>query len=344
MKRNRSILYGTLAMLFAFGCSKLQEKTDANLTAGQITGNTSTASILLQGVYASLEHTFTSYSEIFPLSELSTDEAIAPARGGNWDDNGIWRAFHEQNWDPANLPIHDCFNSLAGVVYNATNMLQYNPTTQQQAEARFLRVWAMYWLLDLFNQVPHRDPGDNVVQPAKVDTGINALNYIISEIHAVEYDLPPGPANMANQYAAKTLLMKCYLNKGVYKNRANPSFDQSDLDSVINYANQIINSGQFSFSKNYYDNFSPVNETVGKENIFTQASSSDPNYEIALAWLLVLGDYSPYGGANGFTTLSDFYNKFDSSDKRRGEILYIPKCTAEPRQPPKCWISYRSTI
>ena len=44
---------------------------------------------LLQGVYASLEYTFTSYQEIFPLSDLTTDEAIAPTRGGDWDDNGI---------------------------------------------------------------------------------------------------------------------------------------------------------------------------------------------------------------------------------------------------------------
>ena len=72
-------------------------------------------------------------------------------------------------------------------------MLQYKPTLQQKAEARFLRAWAMYWLLDLFDQVPYREPGDNVVQPAKVRIGMDALNYIINEINAVEPDLPDGP-------------------------------------------------------------------------------------------------------------------------------------------------------
>jgi hypothetical protein len=43
----------------------------------------------------------------------------------------------------------------------------------------------MYWLLDLFDQVPYREPGENVVQPARVRTGIEALDTIISEINDV---------------------------------------------------------------------------------------------------------------------------------------------------------------
>ena len=57
-------------------------------------------------------------------------------------------------------------------------------------------------------------------------------------------DLP----SKANKYAAKVLLMKCYLNKAVYKNRANPSFDAADMNKVISLADEIINSGKFSFS------------------------------------------------------------------------------------------------
>src|SRR5215831_4764315 len=159
-----------LFTMFTYSCTKLNETLEGNLTAGQIAKDSSTAE-LLRGVYASLEKTFTSYLEIFPLSDLTTDEAIAPTRGGDWDDNGSWRVFHQQKWDANNSHIRDCFNSLGGVVFTATDMLQYDPTMQEQAEARFLRAWAMYWLLDLFNQVPYREPGDNVVQPAKVRVG-----------------------------------------------------------------------------------------------------------------------------------------------------------------------------
>ncbi|HYK47574.1 MAG TPA: RagB/SusD family nutrient uptake outer membrane protein, partial [Parafilimonas sp.] len=263
------------------------------------------------------EWTFTSFLEVFALSELTTDEAIAPTRGNNWDDNGIWRVLHQQKYDPNNSVIHDCFKSLSGVVYAATDMLQYKPTARQQAEARFLRAWAMYWLFDMYDQVPYRDPGENTVQPARVRKGIEALQYIIDEVTAVEADLPPGPADRANRYAAMALLMKCYLNKAVYVNRVNPPPpDKADLNKVIKFADSIIESGQFTFSENYFDNFSPTNSTDSHENIFTQASSFDGSFAIAGAWLTVL-NYAQHG-FNGFSTLSDFYNKFDSTDKRRG--------------------------
>src|SRR4051812_20749919 len=189
------------SLMLTYSCTKLNETVEGNLTPGQVTED-STAATLLRSVYASLEKTFTGYAEIFPLSDLTTDEAIAPTRGGDWDDNGSWRVFHQQNWDANNSHIRDCFNSLGGVVYTATDMLHYKTSVQEQAEARFLRAWAMYWLLDLFDQVPYREPGDSVVQPAKVRVGMDALNYIISEVNAVEPDLRDGPASVANNYAA----------------------------------------------------------------------------------------------------------------------------------------------
>jgi hypothetical protein len=131
--------------------------------------------------------------------------------------------------EPNHYVIGKCFKSLGGVVFAATDMLQYNPTTQQTAEARFLRAWAMYWLLDLFDQVPYREPGENLVQPAKVLKGLVALDSIISEINKVLPDLPD-ETNKANKSAARVLLMKCYLNKGVYANRTNPTFDPADMN------------------------------------------------------------------------------------------------------------------
>ena len=207
-------------------------------------------------------------------------------------------------------------------------MLQYKPTGQQQAEARFLRAWAMYWVLDLFDQVPYRDPGERVIQPARVRKGIDALNYIISEVNAVEPDLPDDPPGIANKYAAKVLLMKCYLNKAVYANRVNPTFQVADMDTVISLADQIINSNKYSFSANYFDNFSPNNGTISKENIFTQTSNSDGNYSISAAWQIVLS--YPQGGWNGFTSLEDFYNKFEPIDKRREAVYSYPNSPPNP--------------
>ncbi len=317
MKPRRLVFIVFISIVFTCSCKKLDETVGGNLTTGQVTNNSSAE--LLRGVYASLAPTFTSYLDIFALSEMTTDEAIVPTRGNDWDDNGMWRLLHQHKWDPGHSKIRDCFKSLSGVVFAATDVLQFNPNAQQKAEARFLRAWAMYWLLDLFDQVPYREPGENIVQPAKVRKGIEALNYIISEINAAQADLPDGPASKANKFAAKVLLMKCYLNKGVFTERANPSFDPADMNRIISLADTIINSGKYGFSDNYFDNFSPVNRTKLKENIFTQASNSDGGYLLGLAWSATL--HYKQGGFNGTSTLSDFYNKFESTDKRR-EAVY----------------------
>ncbi len=329
MKGIKLFLIIFLSTILVCSCTKLNETVGGNLTAGQVNSNP-TSAVLLQGVYTSLEYTFTSYQEIFALSDMTTDETIAPTRGNNWDDNGKWRVMHQQKWDANNIPLHDCFHSLEGTVFAATDLLQYNPSKQQQAEARFLRAFTMYWLLDMFDQVPYREPGEGTITASKVRKGTDALNYIISEIDEVEPDLPDQPASIANKYAAKTLLMKCYLNKAVYANRAAPSFDAADMNKVISLADEIINSNKFAFSSNYFDNFSPDNANDSKENIFTQASRNDGQYVVSFAWLAPLGYNAPFGGFNGFTTLPDFYNKFEPGDLRRGQVYSYTNAPPNP--------------
>ncbi|MGZ5134624.1 MAG: RagB/SusD family nutrient uptake outer membrane protein [Flavitalea sp.] len=326
METRNLVLIVLISFVFTCSCKKLNETVGGNLTTGQVANNS--AAELLRGVYASLAPTFTSYLDIFALSDMTTDEAIVPTRGNDWDDNGMWRLLHQHKWDPGHQTIRDCFKSLAGVVFAATDILQYNPNAQQKAEAKFLRAWAMYWLLDLFDQVPYREPGENIVQPAKVRKGIVALDYIIGEINDAQPDLPDGPAGKANKFAARALLMKCYLNKGVYADRANPSFDPLDMDKIIRLADTIINSNKYFFSEKYFDNFCPDNKTKGKENIFTQASNSDGGYLLGLAWSAPL--HYKQGGFNGTTTLSDFYNKFESTDKRREAVYDYPNAPPNP--------------
>jgi len=332
MLQKSFIKYVITGATFLCSCSKLHEDFRGDITQGQVGGSgTTNTAILLQGVYNSLASVFTGHLTVFPLQELCTDEAIAPTRGQDWDDNGVWRSLHQQKWISNNAKISDCFNGLNGIVYLATDLLRYNPTTQEQAEARFIRAWAMYLILDLYDQVPYRDPGESLIQQARVRKGGDALNYIISEITDIESKLPAVPVYKANKYAAKVLLMKCYLNKAVYENRPNPEFSAADMNKVISLADEIINSNAFSFSVNYFDNFAPDNTSIGKENIFTLLNNagSTPNNFLFYAWIIPL-HYNQGPAANGWTTLPDFYNKFEAADKRRG-VVY--SSTGSPPNP-----------
>lgn len=331
------ILFLVSGILLWSGCTKLEEKLQGEATDSQVGGSGGSADALLRGVYNSLRLPYQSNDQVFALSEMSTDELIAPTRGGDWDDNGVWRVLHSHQWDGDNIHIRDAFNNLGGVVYTATNILQFKPSTQQAAEARFLRAFAMFSVLDLFDQVPYRDPGEQVTQAARVRSGMDALNYIISEVNEVLPNLPDvatarNNITKANKDAARVLLMKCYLNKGVFSNRAAPTFDNADLAQVVTLADQIITSGRYTFSDNYFDNFSPRNGTLSKENIFTAENQGGVDAGgLNAIWHTVMHYNQNPPGWNGWTTLSDFYGKFEAADVRRGAAY--PTGTGGPPNP-----------
>ncbi|TMI94346.1 MAG: RagB/SusD family nutrient uptake outer membrane protein [Bacteroidetes bacterium] len=204
--------------------------------------------------------------------------------------------------------------------FDATNVLAFKPSTSQAAQARFLRALSLYTLLDLWGQYPFRQPGDNLLNAPTVKSGADGIQFIIDELNAVLPDLGPGGnANMAiaNADACKTLLMKCYLNRGAFTNRAAPTFADADMQQVITLGNSIINSGKYSYMSEYFDNFSVTNSN-STEGIFAfpnHTGVSAGNSGINTRWFMTLhyNQYTPNNpnaGWNGFSTVADFYNSF----------------------------------
>ncbi|RFM25929.1 RagB/SusD family nutrient uptake outer membrane protein [Deminuibacter soli] len=310
--------------LLLFSCTKLDETFQGDATEAQVgSGGTSSVDALLKATYASMQFNYQDQGNVFAMTEMTTDELIAPTRGPDWDDNGVWRVLHAHKWDADNVHIRDCFTGLLGTTFSATDLLRFNPTTQQAAEARFLRAFCMFTVLDCWDQVPYRDPGESTLNPSRVRKGTEALDYIITEVEAIKNDLPDGPASKANKWAARVLLMKCYLNKGAIANRAAPTFDNADMQKVIDLANEIAGAGKFSIATNYFDNFAPANGSISTENIYTEEmvggqSKGGTGNNVRSRWHLTMHYNQNPSGWNGFTTLSDFYGKFDATDQRRG--------------------------
>lgn len=318
----RKLIASTLILsLVSLGCTKLDENLNGQLNENQIGGGGGSANVagLLNGIYDNIRGTFQGQEGIYALWEMTTDELIGPTRGGDWDDNGAWRVLHAHKFDPDHIRIREVFANLGGVMYSTTDLLRFNPTPQQKAEARMLRAFAEFMVLDGWGQVPYRDPGESSVTPPRVRKGAEELDYIISELNAVIPDLPDAPKTRANKNAARVLLMKCYLNKGMFANRAAPTFAAADMNQVITLADQVINSGLYSFRPVYFDAFAPNNGTIGTENIWTQENIGGTSAaNIRSRWHSTMHYNQNPSGWNGFTTLSDFYNKFEAADKRRG--------------------------
>jgi hypothetical protein len=329
--KNAKIIWATtaLALLQVVSSCSVKENLAGQLTDDQIPKGDPTA--LLLGVYNAQRDPIQGCVSVFALEEVSTDARIMPTRGPDWDDNGKWRALFNHTWDAQNERVRDTFNQLEGIVYSSTDLLRFSPSTQQQAESRFLRAWAQYLLLDLYDQVLYREPGEDLSQNSKVRKGTEALNYIISELTAIQASLPDGRAGQANKNAARVLLMKCYLNKGVYANRQNPSFAAADMNQVITLADQIINSNKYSFTSNFFDNFAPNNTAIGTENIFTQENTFGNSGPTRDFWKFV-SHYNmvPVNGYNGPATTAEFYNLFEANDKRRGVAYQTSGGPANP--------------
>jgi len=333
MKNNLPISLFFIFCITNNGCTNLEEKYNSNITANQVSSSTD-FNALLSDLNTDVNNTFqNAFGDIIGLSEITTDEIIVPTRGANWGDNGIWSQLHGHRWDGNHTLVVGCFNDLCGVVFTSTNILQFNPTPEQAAVVRFYRALAMYWILDFFDQVPYREPGENTLLPAHVRSGLDAWDYIVNEINEIMPLLPAdNPATSPTKNAAKVLLMKCYLNKGVYTNRQSPSFDVADMNKVIALADEVISSNQYTFSANYFDNFAPDNGNIGLENIFTLENTPGVNMGsniIALTLFSLYYNSSPYGGVNGFSALSHLYKKFEDQDLRKGQS-YPSNCYPNP--------------
>lgn len=324
MRQNKKIRIAILFLGAAIvaGCTKLNEKLNSTLTTAQVSSSFGTAGtqLLLNGAYSDLQF-LGAQDLLFSLEENSTDESLVPTRGGDWDDNGVWRVIHAHTWNADHQQITNVFTALNKINFDATNVLNFTPSPSQAAQARVLRAYALYYLLDLYGQYPIRNPGDNLLKAPVVRSGQEAIDSIINDINISLPDLPaPGNPTIINSDVAKTILMHCYLQRGTFINRAAPTFDPADMQQVITLGNSIINSNRYSYEANYFDNFSPDNHS-STEAIFlypntggvgTNHASSEARWEMGLHY----NSYdknAPNAGWNGFSTISDFYNTFGVS-------------------------------
>ncbi len=307
-----------LLTVFSFqACTDLKEELREDLTEDQA-GKLVKVDALLKAAYDGMRLPYQDQSRVWAAQEHTGDAALGPTRGPDWDDNGIWRSLHAQTWTPDHAFLTSSFSELLQVVYTTTNLLQFNPTKQQAAEARYLRSFVMLTVLDGWGQVPFREAGTSLLLDAKVLTPAEVVDFITKEMDAIIADLPDGPANKANKGAAQVLKMRVLLNKGMYLNRETPAFAAGDMSSVISVADQMIASNKYQLQDNYFDNFAPNNDAISKENIWTAENVGGSNSgNVRSRWFCTLHYNQNPSGWNGFATLSDFYNSFEDGDVRK---------------------------
>ncbi len=336
MKKNIIKGFCTLfSILTLVSCTKLKEEI---LDEASVTGlsDKQLAEGTIAPVYAVLPSLF-QHTQYFALQEISTDEAILPYRGGtDWGDNGIYISLHKHETTSTDPNVRNTWNNIVlGISRSITaiNSLSTNKDANAKtflAEARGMRAYYSLLSLDLFGVIFIKEDASGI---SKVTRGTEAVEYIKSELLAIEPDLSTtaGPGRITKA-AAWGLLARLYLNAAVYRDvyAATFTFKPEDMDKVIEYTDKIINSGQFSLAPEYFSIFSDNNHT-NKELIFAVDQRFDLNGHNRMAYFSLSGDQFPlpaYPGANGTDgpgITSDFYQTWVTANAP------IDPAAADPR-------------
>jgi len=338
------VLLGLL-ILPAHGCTNLDETPLSVITPGNFFHNEAEVRAGLAGVYAQLRSTAPE-GNVYDANEVTTDEIVVPIRGSDWNDNGQWSDLHNQTWSPTSIAASNFFNGAWNAAFtgvaraNLFISAMQTATVPNQAtylaEGRALRAFYYYILMDDFGGVP-------IVTTTEVgffprSTRRELFDFIESELVAARDSGLPATWDPANggrftKGAADAILANMYVNAGVFTKDGGAGSPilaaaynsclgvlvrggQDACQAAIDASDRILNSGHYqladSFPKSFrYDNGS------SPENIFVVKFIAGDGVGIGVAMAaLHYCQYAPLTPWNGFSTLAETYNAFDSTDKR----------------------------
>jgi hypothetical protein len=189
------------------------------------------------------------------------------------------------------------------------------------AELRAVRGFFYWQLIDWFGNVPLvTDFANADAQPATVDRA-DVYAWLVADLEEAVPLLPKEVDGTTygrmNYYAGKALLANLYLNAEVYT--GTQQYAKAEAACT-----DIIDNGGYSLTGNYFDNFSAGN-TGTSEMIFAipydqvyyggfNVSARTLHYSSQYTYNLTAQPW------NGFCSLEEFYNSYEDTDLRKGDV------------------------
>lgn len=296
--------------------------------------------------YAELIPNFTERN-YFNLQESTADLSMTPTRlwldpsRSDWFDGGRYVALHKHEWDASERTVNDVWGLLQGGIaasleiltaFNTPNSLNNPALTPRRAEVQGLLAFYMWAIFDLYAQVPYIDlaSGQNTVL-----TGTDAVNEIARLLNEAIPNLrgkaESQSGHLFSRAAAQTLLARLHLNKGVYEDRYASSFNFSggDMSEVISITTDIINNGGYALANDYFrlfdgnsDNNSATDELIFTVNCVAGQTCNRAFTAMVMSQGQFAADAGSFRGWNGFCTLPEFVDSWDTSDPRYFEENY----------------------
>ena len=272
---------------------------------------------------ADIDEGFSQFTRmLFNLNELTTDHAVV-----GWGDPGL-PDLHGMYWSSSNDFTEAMYNRLAqevsfcnSFISNAANLSDAVVPTFV-AEARFLRAFAYFNLMDLYSKVPLTTEISTDLPQQSSRTEL--FNFVETELLAIIDNLLPSGSNeygRVDQVAAWALLSKLYLNAEVWTGT-------SRYEDCVNYSNEVINS-TYNINTNdangngtaYDELFLADNDTNGAQNEFIFTANFDglnsQTYggttflvHAAIGGSMPANEFGVNGGWGGLRTTKSLVNKF----------------------------------
>ena len=262
---NKTIL-GTL-LLFGAACTDLEEPILDESLGGS--GQAEPISGAIAPAYGQISQVWY-HTNYYGLQLIASDEAILPYRGGtDWFDGGKFLATHQHLMTPGNDLVGSSWNELTKNISRAISAIEVlrplaNDGNQQAASALYemiaLRAYLNMLALDSWGIAFDKEVSSDI---SVILRGDDAINYIkdefLSVVDLINTDLGPGRLTQSAVYG---FLARLHLNAAVYRDPyGTPNFTSEDMNKVVEYTNNIISSGKFNFSAEYFDLFNDENNS-----------------------------------------------------------------------------------
>lgn len=259
------------SMLFT-SCFNLDEEVYSEVTESSFIPTEQDVAALLASAYSPLTFIM-NWQGYFDVQEEPADCIITPTRPNGWDDGGTYRRMHQHGWTSEQWQPTNTYNNCYSGINNANRVLDQIKADQlpvgdlkdaTMAELRAIRALWYSILLDTHGNVPLVTAFTDEI-PTQA-TRQQLYDFIISELNEIIPNLSSSADKNTygrmNKWAAYMVLARVYLNAGVYT--GTPQWEKA-LES----ANQVINSGVYSLSADYSDNFKMAVDHTNTEIIFS---------------------------------------------------------------------------
>lgn len=262
------------------------------------------------------------HTNYYGLQLIASDEALLPYRGGtDWFDGGKFLSAHAHTITPTNDLVSDSWNELTTNISRTLAAIEVLKPLSEEGnteatgalyEMIALRAYLNILLLDSWGIVLKKESINELSEVLRTQ---EAIDYIEGELLSVVdvINTDKGSGRMT-QSAVWGLLSRLYLNAAVYRDPYGASnFATEDMEKVIQYTNEIINSGLYALSPEYFDLFNDDNRD-NPELIFALDQRGQLNNEHSRwAYWPIAGSMFPRpefpsaDGTDGPAITPDFY-------------------------------------